>query len=103
MTIYLECIASGLIRSSLSVGIGAAQPKLTIDELFTPRTVELQEGQTCHMYASAKKVDNLIATIDLNGKQIDAQLMKCWQWKYSCKVPLTGMLSTLLKKEILKR
>jgi transketolase len=35
---------------------------------------ELQEGQNWEaiMYASAKKVDNLIATIDLNGKQIDA-------------------------------
>jgi transketolase len=34
--------------------------------------MELQEGQTgAIMYASAKKVDNLIATIDLNGKQID--------------------------------
>ncbi|MDO8316941.1 MAG: transketolase, partial [Flavobacterium sp.] len=34
---------------------------------------ELQEGQNWEaiMYASAKKVDNLIATIDLNGKQID--------------------------------
>jgi transketolase len=33
----------------------------------------LQEGQNWEaiMYASAKKVDNLIATIDLNGKQID--------------------------------
>jgi transketolase len=33
---------------------------------------ELQEGQNWEaiMYAS-KKVDNLIATIDLNGKQID--------------------------------
>jgi transketolase len=30
----------------------------------------LQEGQNWKiMYASAKKVDNLIATIDLNGKQ----------------------------------
>ncbi|MGL5111420.1 MAG: transketolase, partial [Flavobacterium sp.] len=34
---------------------------------------ELQEGQNWEaiMYASAKKVDNLIATIDVNGKQID--------------------------------
>ena len=34
---------------------------------------ELQEGQNWEaiMYASAKKVDNLIATVDLNGKQID--------------------------------
>ena len=34
---------------------------------------ELQEGQNWEaiLYAAAKKVDNLIATIDLNGKQID--------------------------------
>jgi transketolase len=34
---------------------------------------ELQEGQNWEgiMFAAAKKVDNLIATIDLNGKQID--------------------------------
>ena len=34
---------------------------------------ELQEGQVWEaaMFASAKKVDNLIATVDLNGKQID--------------------------------
>ena len=34
---------------------------------------ELQEGQNWEaiMYASANKVDNLIATVDLNGKQID--------------------------------
>ena len=34
---------------------------------------ELQEGQNWEaiMFAAAKNVDNLIATIDLNGKQID--------------------------------
>ncbi|WP_373943193.1 thiamine pyrophosphate-dependent enzyme [Polaribacter sejongensis] len=34
---------------------------------------ELQEGQNWEaiMYASAKKVDNIICTIDLNEKQID--------------------------------
>ncbi|MDG1189494.1 MAG: transketolase, partial [Flavobacteriales bacterium] len=34
---------------------------------------KLQEGQNWEaiMYASAKKVDNIICTIDLNGKQID--------------------------------
>ena len=36
---------------------------------------ELQEGQNWEaiMFASGKKVDNLIATIDLNGKQIDGK------------------------------
>lgn len=34
---------------------------------------ELQEGQNWEaiMYASAKKIDNIIATVDLNEKQID--------------------------------
>ena len=34
---------------------------------------ELQEGQNWEaiMYASANKIDNIIATVDLNGKQID--------------------------------
>ncbi|MEG1021970.1 MAG: transketolase, partial [Myroides sp.] len=34
---------------------------------------ELQEGQNWEalMYAAANKIDNLIATVDLNGKQID--------------------------------
>ena len=37
---------------------------------------ELQEGQIWEalMYASANKVDNLIATIDYNKKQIDGSL-----------------------------
>jgi transketolase len=45
---------------------------------------ELQEGQNWEaiMYASAK-VDNLIATIDLNGKQMMVLLMKFYQWEVS--------------------
>jgi transketolase N-terminal domain/subunit len=35
------------------------------------------------MYASAKKVDNLIATIDLNGKQIDGATDEVYQWEVS--------------------
>ncbi len=36
---------------------------------------ELQEGQNWEaiMFAAGKKVDNLIATVDLNGKQIDGK------------------------------
>ena len=33
------------------------------------------------MYASANKVDNLIATIDYNKKQIDGKLMMYFQWE----------------------
>ncbi|MDC3330152.1 transketolase [Flavobacteriaceae bacterium] len=70
-------IASGSLGQGLSVALGAAlTKKLNRD----PKTIyvlmgdgELQEGQNWEalMFAAAKKVDNLIATIDLNGKQID--------------------------------
>jgi len=70
-------IASGSLGQGLSVGIGAAQAKKLNNDKHLVYTLhgdgELQEGQNWEaiMYASAKKVDNLIATIDLNGKQID--------------------------------
>ena len=61
----------------MSVAIGAAHAKkLNNDDNLIYSLHgdgELQEGQNWEaiMYASAKKIDNLIATIDLNGKQID--------------------------------
>ena len=70
-------IASGSLGQGLSVAIGAAQAKKLNNDNHTVYTLlgdgELQEGQNWEaiMYASAKKVDNLIATVDLNGKQID--------------------------------
>lgn len=70
-------MASGSLGQGLSVAIGAAQAKkLNKDNHIVYALCgdgELQEGQNWEaiMYASAKKVDNLIATIDLNGKQID--------------------------------
>lgn len=70
-------MASGSLGQGLSVGIGAAlTKKLNQDENFVYVLMgdgELQEGQNWEalMYAAANKVDNLIATIDLNGKQID--------------------------------
>ena len=70
-------IASGSLGQGLSVSIGAAQAKKLNNDKHLVFTLmgdgELQEGQNWEaiMYASAKKVDNLIATIDLNGKQID--------------------------------
>ena len=70
-------IASGSLGQGLSVSIGAAQAKKLNKCNHLVYTLmgdgELQEGQNWEaiMYASAKKVDNLIATIDLNGKQID--------------------------------
>ena len=70
-------VASGSLGQGLSVAIGSALTK-KLDK--DPKTVfvlmgdgELQEGQNWEaiMYAAANKIDNLIATIDLNGKQID--------------------------------
>jgi transketolase len=70
-------IASGSLGQGLSVAIGAAQAKKLNNDQQLVYTLhgdgELQEGQIWEavMYASAKKIDNLIATVDLNGKQID--------------------------------
>ena len=70
-------MASGSLGQGLSVAIGAAQAKKLNNDNHLIYSLhgdgELQEGQNWEaiMYASAKKVDNLIATIDLNGKQID--------------------------------
>lgn len=70
-------IASGSLGQGLSVAVGAAQTKKLNNDNHTIYALmgdgELQEGQNWEaiMYASAKKVDNLIATVDLNGQQID--------------------------------
>ena len=70
-------VASGSLGQGMSVAIGAAQAKKLNNDNHLVFSLhgdgELQEGQNWEaiMYASAKKVDNLISTIDLNGKQID--------------------------------
>ncbi len=70
-------MASGSLGQGLSVAIGTAQAKKLNNDKHLVYTLhgdgELQEGQNWEaiMYASAKKVDNLIATVDVNGKQID--------------------------------
>ena len=70
-------VASGSLGQGLSVAIGAALSKKLNNDDKTVFTLmgdgELQEGQNWEaiMYAAGKKVDNLIATVDLNGKQID--------------------------------
>ena len=70
-------IASGSLGQGLSVAIGAAEAKkLNNDDNIIYSLHgdgELQEGQNWEaiMYASAKNIDNIIATVDLNGKQID--------------------------------
>jgi transketolase len=70
-------MASGSLGQGMSVAIGAAQAKKLNNDNHLIYSLhgdgELQEGQNWEaiMYASAKKIDNLIATIDLNGQQID--------------------------------
>jgi transketolase len=73
-------MASGSLGQGLSVGIGAAISKKLNQDTNLVFTLhgdgELQEGQIWEaaMYASANKVDNIIATIDFNGRQIDGDL-----------------------------
>lgn len=70
-------VASGSLGQGLSVALGAAQAKKLNQEKNLVYVLtgdgELQEGQNWEaiLYASAKKVDNIIVTVDLNGKQID--------------------------------
>ncbi len=70
-------IASGSLGQGLSAAIGAALvKKLNKDDRFVYVLMgdgEQQEGQVweASMYAAHNKVDNLIATIDYNGQQID--------------------------------
>ncbi len=70
-------IASGSLGQGLSVACGAAQAKkLNGDKNLIYALMgdgELEEGQVWEaaMYAAHCKVDNLIATVDFNGQQID--------------------------------
>ena len=73
-------MASGSLGQGLSVAIGAAHSKKINNDSHLVYTLhgdgELQEGQNWEaiMYAAANKVDNLIATVDYNKKQIDGSL-----------------------------
>ena len=73
-------MASGSLGQGLSTAIGAALSKKLNNDDSIVYTLhgdgELQEGQVweAFMYASGKQVDNLIATIDYNQKQIDGTI-----------------------------
>ena len=73
-------IASGSLGQGLSVAVGAALgKKLDSDKglVFSLHgDGELQEGQIWEalMFAAHNKVDNLIATIDFNNRQIDGDV-----------------------------
>lgn len=73
-------IASGSLGQGLSAGLGAAQAKKLNGDSSMVYTLhgdgELQEGQIWEaaMYAAGRKIDNIIATVDVNGRQIDGDV-----------------------------
>ena len=73
-------IASGSLGQGMSVAIGAASTKKLNGDSHLVYSLhgdgELQEGQNWEaiMYAAGNKVDNYIATIDYNKKQIDGAI-----------------------------
>lgn len=75
-------IASGSLGQGMSVAIGAALTKKLNGDKSIVYSLhgdgELQEGQIWEaaMYAAANKVDNYIATVDYNGRQIDGDVDK---------------------------
>lgn len=75
-------IASGSLGQGLSVALGAALAKRLNDDDSIVYTLhgdgELQEGQIWEalMYGGAKGIDNIIATVDYNGQQIDGPTEK---------------------------
>src|SRR5688572_9051630 len=70
-------IASGSLGQGMSVAIGACQAKRLNNDTNLVYCLcgdgEMEEGQVWEaiMYAGAKKIDNIIATIDVNNQQID--------------------------------
>jgi transketolase len=75
-------IASGSLGQGMSVAIGAALAKKLNNDQNVVYSLhgdgELQEGQNWEaiMFAPNNNVDNLIATIDWNGQQIDGPTYK---------------------------
>jgi transketolase len=75
-------MASGSLGQGLSNALGTCQAKKLNGDKSIVYTLhgdgELQEGQNWEaiMFAAHNKVDNYIATIDVNGQQIDGPLSK---------------------------
>jgi transketolase len=73
-------MASGSLGQGMSVSIGAALSKKLNGEKNIVYSLhgdgELQEGQIWEaaLYAAANKIDNYIATVDYNGRQIDGDV-----------------------------
>ena len=73
-------VASGSLGQGLSVALGAALGKKANGDDSLVYTLhgdgELQEGQIWEalMFAASRKVDNIISTVDYNGRQIDGDV-----------------------------
>lgn len=73
-------MASGSLGQGLSVALGTAETKKLNNDLSTVYSLhgdgELQEGQIWEaaMYAASRGIDNIVATIDYNGRQIDGDV-----------------------------
>lgn len=73
-------VASGSLGQGMSVAIGAALSKRLLKDDHLVYCLcgdgEMEEGQVWEaiMYAGAKKVDNIIATVDVNLQQIDGSV-----------------------------
>lgn len=73
-------VASGSLGQGLSVAIGAAMAKKLNNDHQLVFTLhgdgELQEGQIWEaaIFAAHHKIDNLVATVDYNGRQIDGDV-----------------------------
>lgn len=80
-------IASGSLGQGLSAALGAAQTKKLNNEdnliYVLMGDGELQEGQIWEaaMYGAHHKVDNVIATVDYNGQQIDGPISEVMDLK----------------------
>lgn len=80
-------IASGSLGQGLSAALGAAQTKKLNNENNLVYVLmgdgELQEGQIWEaaMYGAHHKVDNVIATVDYNGQQIDGPISEVMDLK----------------------
>lgn len=73
-------MASGSLGQGLSVALGTAETKKLNNDSSTVYCLhgdgELQEGQIWEaaIYAAARGIDNIVATIDYNGRQIDGDV-----------------------------
>jgi transketolase len=73
-------MASGSLGQGLSVALGAAETKKLNNDPALVYSLhgdgELQEGQIWEaaIYAAARGIDNIVATVDYNGRQIDGDV-----------------------------